>query len=92
MDSPSAPSLIERAQNFAAENKHSILIGLVAVTFAVGGVAYYASRSRTVKGDLEKGEKKDRKRTKKKKGTTKDAKGSILEERKTMVQEPECEY
>ncbi|KAL9709013.1 TOM (translocase of outer membrane) complex component [Leucoagaricus gongylophorus] len=89
MDSPSAPSLIERAQNFAAENKRSILIGLVAVTFAVGGVAYYASRSRTVKGDLEKGEKKDRKRTKKKKGTTKDAKGSILEERKTMVQEPE---
>ncbi|KAF9446300.1 hypothetical protein P691DRAFT_213913 [Macrolepiota fuliginosa MF-IS2] len=94
MANSSAPSFLERAQDFVAENKRAILIGTAAAVVAVGGVAYYAStsRQRTVKGDVEKGEKKDKKKGKKKKGTGKDSQGPILEERKTTVQETEGEY
>jgi len=94
MDSSSAPSLIERAQGFAAQNRRSIILGLATTAFVVGGVFYYASasRQRTVQGDLEKSEKKDKKKSKKKKGAATDAKGPILEERKTTVQEADGEY
>lgn len=93
MANSSSPSFLERAHHFVAENKRAILIGAAAAVVAAGGVAYYASTSRhgTVKGDLEKAEKKDKKKGKKKKATGKDNQGPILEERKTTVQEAEGE-
>jgi len=93
MDSPSAPSLIQRPQDFAAQNRRSIILGLATTAFVVGGVFYYTStsRQRTVQGDLEKSEKKDKKKSKKKKGAATDPKGPILEERKTTVQEADGE-
>lgn len=94
MDSPSTPSLIERAQDFAAQNRRSLIFGVATTAFVIGGVLYYTStsRQRTVQGDLEKSEKKDKKKSRKKKGTATDAKGPILEERKTTVQEADSEY
>jgi len=89
MDSPSTPSLIQRAQDFAVQNRRSMILGLATTAFVVGGVFYYTStsRQRTVQGDLEKSEKKDKKKSKKKKGAATDPKSPILEERKTTVQE-----
>ncbi|KAF9451143.1 hypothetical protein P691DRAFT_399713 [Macrolepiota fuliginosa MF-IS2] len=81
MANSSAPSFLERAQDFVVENKRAILIGTAAAVVTVGGVAYYASTSwqRTVKRDAGKGEEKDKKKGKKK-GTSRDGQGSILEE------------
>jgi import receptor subunit TOM70 len=82
--SESSASFVERVQSFVSENKRAILLG-TAAAIAVGGVAYYASTSSrpTIRGDLEKGTKKDKKKSSKgkKKKTVKDPDGPILEER-----------
>lgn len=76
-------SLVQRVQDFIVDNKRAILIGTAAAV-AVGGAAYFASRSAGPhERDVEKGEKKDKKKSKKKKNNglgNKD--GPILEERK----------
>lgn len=83
----SSSELFARVQSFLAENKKAILIGTAATVVAIGGAAYYASSSRTVREDdvdSEKGEKrKEKKKPKgKKKKSVKDKDGPLLEERK----------
>ena len=85
-ETATAPSVVERVQNFVSENKHAVLIATAAAVVAVGGVAYYASTSRAPGGDVEKGEgKKDKKKSKKRK-TVKDKDGPILEERTSKTE------
>ncbi|OSC98622.1 ADP/ATP carrier receptor [Trametes coccinea BRFM310] len=94
--STSSQGVVDRVQNFVSEHKHAVLIGTAAALVAIGGVAYYASSSRSgPRGDVEKGEgKKDKKKSKKRK-TVKDEDGPILEERKpkaSAVEEEEPVY
>lgn len=93
--SESTVGFVERVQSFVSENKRVILIGTAAAV-AVGGVAYYASTSRSTSStDLEKGDKKDRKKgtkSSKKKKSVKDQDGPILEERKPKVEEADGEH
>ena len=95
--SQSTAGFVERVSDFISENKRAVIIGTAAAAIAVGGVAYYASTSsRPASGDLEKGDKKDRKKglskTGKKKRSVKDADGPILEERKPKVDESPGEF
>lgn len=87
-------SLVERVQGFVSENKSAILIG-AAAAIVVGGGAYYASTSSKPRGtgDLEKADRKERKKagkTGKKKKTLKDKDGPILEEREGKVEVEEA--
>ncbi|KAG6907504.1 hypothetical protein DXG01_008648 [Tephrocybe rancida] len=84
MASPEPSTFIDRAQSFLSENKRVILVG-TAAALAVGGVAYYASTSSRPRAqpDVEKGTRKDKKKSSKggkKKKSVKDADGPILEE------------
>lgn len=90
MASEDTGSIVERVQDFVSENKRAIIIGTAALALAAGGAAaYYASTSsRPRGGDVEKAEKREKKKAshskgshgKKKKGV-KDQDGPILEER-----------
>lgn len=85
--SSASDGLIDKIQNFVAENKKVVLIGSV---LAAGGVGYYVySQSRAPSGSdaksLEAGEKKKKKKggeTGSKKKSVNDADGPLLEERK----------
>ncbi|OBZ73262.1 Mitochondrial import receptor subunit tom70 [Grifola frondosa] len=81
--STSSQGVVDRVQSFVSENKRAILIGTAAALVAIGGVAYYASTSRSGgnEGDSEKGERKKDKKKNKKRKTVKDKDGPILEER-----------
>jgi len=81
-------SLVERVQDFVSENKRAILLGTAAAV-AVGGVVYCASTSSRSRDDIERAEKKDRKKHSKKKKGVNDPDGPILEERKPKVETEE---
>ena len=75
-----AQGVVERVQNFVAENKKAVLIGAAVAAVAIGGAAYYASTSGSDEGKgSRKKDKKKAKGSKKKKGVS-DADGPILEE------------
>lgn len=91
MASEQTGGIVERVQDFVSENKCAIIIGTAALALAAGGAAaYYASTSSRPRGpgDVEKAEKREKKKAshgkgshgKKKKGV-KDQDGPILEER-----------
>ncbi|KAG2002581.1 ADP/ATP carrier receptor [Coprinopsis cinerea AmutBmut pab1-1] len=74
-------TLVERVQNFVAENKRAILLTTAAAAIGVAGVAYYASTSRPrPPPDAEQGEKKKKSKSGKKKKSSKKDDGPILEE------------
>ncbi|KAF9005200.1 ADP/ATP carrier receptor [Cyathus striatus] len=86
MSSETAPSVVERVQDWVAHHKRAVLIGTAAAVIAAGGVAYYASTSaRPRPADVEKAPKSKKKSKKKK--AAKDADGPIIEERKATLQE-----
>ena len=89
MSEQSAPiSLIERVESFVSENKRAILLGTAALA-ALAGVAYYASTSRAAPGgDVEKGIRKDKKKSKKRKGKDQ-ADSPILKEKSQPKAEDE---
>lgn len=92
MASEPIPGLAERVQGFVSENRKAILIGSAAAAIVIGGAVYYASTSSArpgTLGDVEKADKKERKKgskTGKKKKTVKDPDGPILEERSPKVE------
>lgn len=71
-----AQGLVDRVQSFFSDNKRTILIGTAAAAIAVGGVAYYASTSRSL-STPDADRKKDKKKSKKRKTGTD---GPVLEE------------
>ena len=85
-------SLVQRCTDFVSEHKKAIIIGTAAVAIAAGGVAYYASSSRTPGAGDNNGERKsrDKKRSRKsskKRKTVNDKDGPIIEERSPKVVE-----
>ncbi|KIM87836.1 hypothetical protein PILCRDRAFT_814554 [Piloderma croceum F 1598] len=85
-------SLVQRCTDFVSEHKKAIIIGTAAVAIAAGGVAYYASSSRTPGAGDNNGERKsrDKKRSgksSKKRKTVNDKDGPIIEERSPKVVE-----
>ncbi|KIY67018.1 mitochondrial outer membrane translocase receptor TOM70 [Cylindrobasidium torrendii FP15055 ss-10] len=74
--------LVDRVQDFVAENKKAVLIGAAVATVAVGGAFYYASSSSAPGSGERRSKKKSSKdkSEKSKKKTVKDADGPLLEE------------
>ncbi|TCD70393.1 TOM (translocase of outer membrane) complex component [Steccherinum ochraceum] len=90
--STSSDGVVERVQNFVAENKRAVLLGAALTVAAIGGVAYYASTSRrSDDGDPEKGDRKKKKASKSSKKTKsgKDEDGPLLEEAKPKTADEE---
>ena len=81
--SSTSHGVVERVQNWVADNKRVVIVGAVVATVAIGGAAYYASSSRGGDGDRaerKKEKKKAGKSSSKKKKAVNDADGPLLEE------------
>lgn len=91
--SSASDGLIDKIQNFVAENKKAVIIGSVV---AAGGVGYYmysrsGASSASDSNSLESGDKKKKKKSGesgKKKGVN-DPDGPLLEERKPKIKTDE---
>lgn len=83
--SSAAPGVVERVQNFVAENKKVVLIGAAVAAVAIGGAAYYASTS----DDASRRKKKKAKSSKKPKSG--DKPGSALQDDGPILEEIESD-